>query len=91
CMCPCSMYRNTSYSPEELKSRLEEIKEKLTVDRKKTSSYQRSLFSAPDDRISARRIGYVGVVIMAVICVLVVLMDVPRCISSLRDFINNCR
>ncbi|KAK3102629.1 hypothetical protein FSP39_012768 [Pinctada imbricata] len=90
-MCPCSMYKNTTYTPEELDSRIKEIKEALTVNRKETSVHKRSLISAPDERLSVKRIGYVGVSIMAALCVLIVLMDMPRSISCLKDFLRQCK
>jgi hypothetical protein len=39
----------------------------LTVDKKKTSSYKRKLTSAPDNRVSAQSIGYVGIVILTIV------------------------
>ncbi|KAK3083063.1 hypothetical protein FSP39_012954, partial [Pinctada imbricata] len=91
CMCPCSMYKNKTYTQEEVQKRIKEIKEKLTIKPKNTRAYKRSLISAPDDRISARNIGYAGVVIMIILSGLIVLMDVPRGIGRVREFIRACR
>ncbi|KAK3082696.1 hypothetical protein FSP39_002899 [Pinctada imbricata] len=85
------MYNNKTYSPEEVQSRLKEIRGNLKINRKNTTVYKRSLLSATDERISAQSIGYVGVAVLIIISGLIISMDVPRVITWMREFIKNRR
>ncbi|CAL1540124.1 unnamed protein product [Lymnaea stagnalis] len=50
----------------------------LTVDKQILSQTIRRKISIPDQRPSAKSIGYFGVVIMATVALVIVLMDVPH-------------
>ncbi|CAG2204408.1 unnamed protein product [Mytilus edulis] len=62
-----------------LKPELDLMKKELSVNKYNTSRMRRSKTSAPDDRVSATSIGYVGVVVICFIIFLIVLFDILGC------------
>ncbi|CAG2204409.1 unnamed protein product [Mytilus edulis] len=91
CLCPCSTIGKNKYDflrgmnlprdqlREILKQDLDIIKKELSVNKSNTTRKRRSRISAPDDRISATSVGYVGVVFICFIGVLVVFFDILGC------------
>lgn len=87
--CHCGCY-NLQYSFENLSPSLQqevlEMKKKLTVSTKNTTSYKRSLISVGDSRPSAKAVGSCGIVFLLVIGVLVVLGDFSRfCLTPVNN------
>lgn len=75
----CSCVSNVTYTPQELQQKIEKMKSELTVDKKQTNKYKRSLISVPDSRPSARGIGSsVGVLTLGIVIALLVAFDCPR-------------
>ncbi|VDI23798.1 Hypothetical predicted protein [Mytilus galloprovincialis] len=77
CMCPCAsvsskwnFLANMNMSIAELKiylnDYLDELKQNLTIDKTKTSSYINTKISAPDDRKSSVSIGYFGLFLVGI-------------------------
>ena len=81
---PCVPEPRT-YAEGEIESIVESIRKELTIEKKKTKKYQNSLISAPDDRFSAKTMGYAGAVILIVLTTIVVLMDLPALVNGLRN------
>lgn len=70
---------NVTYTPQELQQKIKKIKSELTVEKKQTNKYKRSLISASDSRPSARIIGSsVGVLTVYIVITLLVAFDFPR-------------
>ncbi|XP_071142059.1 uncharacterized protein [Mytilus edulis] len=76
CTCSCN---NFTMTEDELIRKIALLKSELSVDRKQTNKYRRSLVSAGDDRPSSKYIGTFGIVVLVVICTLIVLMDLQHC------------
>ncbi|XP_052081581.1 uncharacterized protein LOC127719472 isoform X1 [Mytilus californianus] len=64
---------------EKLKPELELMKKELSVNKSNTTRMRRSKVSAPDDRVSATSVGYVGVIIICLITILIVFIDILGC------------
>ncbi|VDI05358.1 Hypothetical predicted protein [Mytilus galloprovincialis] len=91
CYCPCSAtVASSSITTEELQAKIDKIQTELTVDKKETSSYKRRLTSAPDNRVSAQSIGYVGVVILTIVIGLLIVIDIPTLVKDTRNFFKRC-
>lgn len=76
CMCPCNMVHTPkNFTDEELTKNIEEMKKKLTVNKEQLSSSIRKKISVKDDRPSAKAVGSVGVVILAVCFGLLIALD----------------
>ncbi|XP_060084361.1 uncharacterized protein LOC132563637 [Ylistrum balloti] len=89
CYCPCGDVTNTTITPKQLESKINEIKQTLTVSKKGLSSWKRKLVSTPDDRASAQSIGYIGAAIMCSIAAIMVVMDIPRLGGDFKRFIRS--
>ncbi|VDI47438.1 Hypothetical predicted protein [Mytilus galloprovincialis] len=88
CLCPCSQVGKSNWGSargmnltfEELRKVLRPdinfLKKELSVNKSNTNRMRRSKISAPDDRVSATSVGYVGVVFICLITVLIVLFDI---------------
>ena len=100
-LCPCNCeYRdkliywgsqiitNKTYEElmEELKPKIQKLKEELYINKTSLSSNIRRKKSAPDNRKSSKNIGYLGVFLVAVVISLVVIID----IVSLKKYILQC-
>lgn len=66
---------------------VEEMMEKLKLNLTNTSAYRRRHTSAPDDRPSAKGVGYVGVACMGVFVAIIIGFDIENVI---RNFIVIC-
>ncbi|XP_021353044.1 mucin-5AC-like [Mizuhopecten yessoensis] len=84
--CFCNSNKMTSMSPEELQSQIETLKKELTVEKKDLSSWKRKLISIPDERVSAKGLGYLGAGMLAVVFGAVVIIDLPRFLNGLKIF-----
>jgi hypothetical protein len=51
------------------------FKDILHVDKRKTSNFLRRKITAPDDRVSAMSVGFVGIVLLVLPFVLIVIFD----------------
>ena len=78
CICPCNTWPATNVTKEELVLILNEIRNKLSINRKKTSLEKRKLISAADDRVSSAGIGYLGIGVIAFVVGGIVLIDITR-------------
>ncbi|XP_060072791.1 mucin-5AC-like [Ylistrum balloti] len=87
--CFCNSNLMTSLSPEELQSQIENLKKELTVEKKDLSSWKRKLISIPDERVSAKSLGYLGAGMLAVVFGAVVLIDLPRFMNGLKVFYHS--
>lgn len=75
-MCPCNMVHTPkNFTDEELTKNIEEMKKKLAVNKEQLSSSIRKKISVKDDRPSAKAVGSVGVVILAVCFGLLIALD----------------
>lgn len=76
CMCSCNMVHTPkNFTDEELTKNIEEMKKKLSVNKEQLSSSIRKKISVKDDRPSAKAVGSVGVVILAVCFGLLIALD----------------
>ncbi|CAG2204407.1 unnamed protein product [Mytilus edulis] len=94
CLCPCSQVGKSNWGSargmnltfeelrEMLKPDLDFLKKELGVNKYNTSRMRRSKISAPDDRISATSVGYVGVVFICIITVMIVFLDILGCLVA---------
>ncbi|CAI9737072.1 uro-adherence factor A-like [Octopus vulgaris] len=70
--CVCRVMNSSSLSKE---AKIKQLIKELTVDPKSLSKYKRKKISAPDHRVSAQAIGYVGVVTLVAPFALLVILD----------------
>lgn len=83
CECPCSDYdsvyttKSVLEDYDRIKERIITIKKDLKIERKDTSRYKRMHFSAFDDRLSAKSIGMVGVIILCIAFGSILIFDIP--------------
>ncbi|XP_052083478.1 uncharacterized protein LOC127720764 [Mytilus californianus] len=94
CLCPCSkvgkgkwdflhgMNLTLDQLREILKPELDLMKKELSINKSNTTRMRRSKISAPDDRVSAASVGYVGVVFICLITVIIVFLDMLGCIVT---------
>nr|XP_011441386.3 uncharacterized protein LOC105338104 [Crassostrea gigas] len=78
--CPChqeSTPKYTVHTEEDLDKRIREIKKELTIKKADLSAYRRMKTSAEDGRISAKGIGFVGVIILCSVASFIIIMDFP--------------
>lgn len=73
------------YVNQTIEERIKEIKKELTVDKKTTSSYTRSLISVYDPRPSSVAIGSCGVGLLCLAVLLLLLPDVINVLKYLCD------
>lgn len=94
CMCPCNSRRKFwldfyygNYTEENksaiLEAEKQKIRSELLIDKTLLKSYILSRTSAEDDRPTAKSVGYVGVVLLTVICVLFPSIDLLNLIILL--------
>ena len=72
CFCPCNLRKWTVSDKEEI---IRHFKDILHVDKRKTSNFLRRKTSAPDDRISAKSVGFVGIIFLVLPFALIVIFD----------------
>ena len=78
----------TEITEEVIQEKIDNIQKNLTVNKKETNQYIRTLTSAPDERQSAKNIGIVGVTVISVVIGLVILSDCTNVISAIQ---NKCK
>ncbi|XP_052081840.1 serine-rich adhesin for platelets-like isoform X1 [Mytilus californianus] len=69
----------TTIRSEDLQNKIDRIKMELTVQRKSTQKYKRSLTSAPDERKSSKIMGIIGATVITSVIGFIVLMDCSTC------------
>lgn len=76
-----------------LVSKLNQLKNELTINVSELTSSKIKKTCAPDDRVSASVTGYVGLVFMVVVLGAVVILDMPTLILQLRGLLRrlNCK
>jgi hypothetical protein len=82
-ICSCRCTTNNSLSVEEL---LAQIKQELSIDKRDTAAFRRTLTSADDQRPSAMMIGVGGVVFIALEMGFFILLDIPNLINMFLVF-----
>ena len=58
-----------------MKEELQQIRQNLTIDKTDTSAYMRTKISAPDDRMSSKSMGILGIILLTSVLMLVVGSD----------------
>ncbi|VDI21662.1 Hypothetical predicted protein, partial [Mytilus galloprovincialis] len=71
--------QSTTMTSEELQNKIERIKMELTVQKKSTKKYRRSLTSAPDERTSSKLMGMIGGTFIISVIGFIVLLDCATC------------
>lgn len=79
CLCPCKKKLSEKEQIEQLK----ELKKELTIEKKKTSRYIRKKISVPDNRVSAKATGYIGIVLLICPFAAILAADLSRFINFL--------
>ncbi|XP_056007874.1 uncharacterized protein LOC125666362 isoform X2 [Ostrea edulis] len=72
-------------TPEVMQEKIDNIQRNLTVNRKETNQYIRTLTSAPDERRSARNIGIVGVSVICGVFGVIILSDCTGVIKAIQS------
>ncbi|CAC5365218.1 unnamed protein product [Mytilus coruscus] len=71
----CYKLCNKSLQETNLQDKIQKLEKVLTVERKATSKYRRSITSAPDDRFSSQTMGLVGALCIALVVGFIVTLD----------------
>ncbi|XP_052072843.1 uncharacterized protein LOC127710920 [Mytilus californianus] len=71
----CYKLCNKSLPETNLQDKIQKLEKVLTVERKATSKYRRSITSAPDDRLSSQTMGLVGALCIALVVGFIVILD----------------
>lgn len=79
CLCSCKKKLSKKEQIEQLK----ELKKELTIEKKKTSRYIRKKISVPDNRVSAKATGYIGIVLLICPFAAILAADLSRFINFL--------
>ncbi|XP_052078446.1 uncharacterized protein LOC127716314 [Mytilus californianus] len=77
----CRSFKNST----EILEMIEDIKKNLYIDKQQLSSTKRKLQSAEDPRTSSKSIGLFGVAILTSVLLTIVLADVPRLLSFIKN------
>jgi hypothetical protein len=72
CVCPCNSRKWKVSDKDEI---IRHFKDILHVDKRKTSNFLRRKITAPDDRVSAMSVGFVGIVLLVLPFALIVIFD----------------
>nr|XP_034329943.1 uncharacterized protein LOC105335995 isoform X1 [Crassostrea gigas] len=100
CPCPCELedqiafWENSSTRGDVEKmlvSKLNQLKNELTINVSELTSSKIKKTCAPDDRVSASVTGYVGLVFMVVVLGAVVILDMPTLILQLRGLLRRLK
>lgn len=78
-------FDNTEITTTVIEEKIKNMQKNLTVNKKVTSRYVRTLTSSPDKRRSAQNVGFVGVSIIATVVGVVVLSDCVNVIIALQN------
>ncbi|CAC5400108.1 unnamed protein product [Mytilus coruscus] len=86
----CYKLCNNSVSGTSLQEKIQKLEKDLSVMKKDTSKYKRSLTSAPDNRFSSKTMGLVGALCIAVVVGLIIALDCVniRMIKTIVPFIG---
>ncbi|OWF49540.1 mucin-2-like [Mizuhopecten yessoensis] len=76
----------SSLAPAALAEKLDNMVRNLTVPKKNTKAYQRTLGCAEDDRQSAKTVGYIGILLLIFPLGLMICLDIPSAIIRIRNF-----
>ncbi|XP_052081842.1 uncharacterized protein LOC127719654 [Mytilus californianus] len=71
--------QSTTMRSEDLQNKINRIKMELTVEKKSTQKYMRSLTSAPDERTSSKVMGIIGGAFIISVIGLIMLLDCTTC------------
>ncbi|VDI51647.1 Hypothetical predicted protein [Mytilus galloprovincialis] len=74
----CYTLCNNSKAETNLQEKIQKLEKELSVKKKDTSNYKRSLTSAPDDRFSSKAMGLVGALCIAIVVGFIISLD---CVS----------
>ncbi|XP_052706550.1 uncharacterized protein LOC128182001 [Crassostrea angulata] len=100
CPCPCELedqiafWENSSTRGDVEKmlvSKLNQLKNELTINVSELTASKIKKTCAPDDRVSASVTGYVGLVFMVVVLGAVVILDMPTLILQLRGLLRRLK
>lgn len=83
CECPCyQTSRNINMTEDEIIKIKHDIRKQNLIDKTTVSKYKRERISAPDNRFSAKAIGYVGVTCLCTVGVVIVMIDVVSLVNT---------
>ncbi|XP_052077896.1 uncharacterized protein LOC127715797 [Mytilus californianus] len=88
CKCPCKLPDLTEEDIQEMKDK---IRRENLIDKKSVSKYRRKITSAPDNRFSAKAIGYVGVACLTTTGLVVVLIDAVSLVNTVSTVFQNIK
>ena len=69
---------------DEVEDLVQQLVRNLTVPRRSTSAFKRSLISAPDNRTSAKMVGTAGIAMMTLSGGLIVAMDYSHIVAAVQ-------
>lgn len=78
CRCRCKLVRYTNWKVTDKEDIKRDIENTLLVDKRATSAFLKTKISAPDDRISAKTVGFVGIICMVLPLAFIVMLDCVR-------------
>ena len=86
CHCSCSSVNIIDLSEKELLQRIQQLKIDMTVVTKETNKYKRSLLSSPDNRVSSKVIGWIGISVLICVLLVIVLLDIGHLLRFISRF-----
>lgn len=86
CHCPCSSVNIIDLNEKELLQKIQELKIDMTVVTKETNKYKRSLLSSPDNRVSSKVIGWIGISVLISVLLVIVLLDIGHLLRIISRF-----
>lgn len=86
CHCPCSSVNIIDLNEKELLQKIQELKIDMTVVTKETNKYKRSLISSPDNRVSSKVIGWIGISVLISVLLVIVLLDIGHLLRFISRF-----
>ena len=78
CRCRCKLARYTNWKVTDKEEIKRDIENTLLVDKRATSAFLKTKISAPDDRIAAKTVGFVGIIFMVLPLAFIVMLDCVR-------------
>jgi len=94
CPCPCSL--NTvaqlnDVTEETLHDLMNQLVKELTINPKKTSLALRKRTSIYEDRLLAKGLGVIGIIILIIVLSLIILPDIPRIKADIKIAWSNIK
>jgi hypothetical protein len=86
CHCPCSSVNIIDLNEKELLQKIQQLKIDMTVATKETNKYKRSLLSSPDNRVSSKVIGWIGISVLICVLLVIVLLDIGHLLRFISRF-----